>query len=154
VTLAISNLRARPAFSDTVADRVWRAWWEARATSLGDLRAWVDGSLSVSPLPFSLVAHDGSDFAGTASVIASDLDERPQYSPWVAAVWVEPAFRHRGVGRALVARAAAETFAIGVPGIYLCARANLRDFYACQGWSAIEHDVGERQLTVFTMEAP
>lgn len=153
MNVAVSDLRRQPQFRDAIADRVWRAWWRERGTPLGELTAWVDSSLSADALPLMLVAHDGADFAGAASVIASDLAERPQLTPWVATVWVEPDFRGRGIGRALVAQAAAAAFALGFETLYLCAREHLHDFYAGQGWVAREHGVGERRLTVFSLHA-
>ena len=62
------------------------------------------------PIPLALIACEGTNFVGTASIILSDMAERPQYSPWVAAVWTEPAFRELGVGAALVDRAAQTAF--------------------------------------------
>ena len=151
MSVGISDLRQRPEFRGAVADRIWRAWWKDRGTPLAALGAWVEESLSASRMPFALVAHQGDEFVGTTSVIASDLDERPQYSPWVAALWVEPDFRARGIGRVLVARAATEAFALGVDTIYLCARESLHGFYAGQGWRAIERGVGDRRMSVFTL---
>jgi GNAT superfamily N-acetyltransferase len=149
----ISDLRQQPAFRDHVADRIWRNWWKERGTPLAALQDWVAESLSPGAMPFALVAHDGEVFAGTASVIASDLAERPQYTPWVAAMWVEPQFRGQRIARALVARAVNDAFACGVPRGELCARESLDGFYAGQGFVPIERGVGPRQLTVFTRDA-
>jgi len=154
VTIAISDLRGQPQFRDAVADRVWRAWWREQGTPLETIASWVDDSLSESVLPLALVAHDGPVFAGTASVIESDLPDRPHYWPWVAAVWVEPQFRIQRIGHALVERAAATAFALGVETVYLCAREHLHGFYTRQGWTLIERDVGPRRLGVFTLAAP
>ena len=41
------------------------------------------------PLPMAVVAHSDHGYLGSAFLIHSDMEERPQYSPWVAAVWVE-----------------------------------------------------------------
>ena len=71
-------------------------------------------NLNAAPIPLALVAHQGSAFLGTASVIASDLAERPQLTPWIAAVWVDPQARQHGIGAALVNRAAQDCFAIGI----------------------------------------
>jgi N-acetylglutamate synthase-like GNAT family acetyltransferase len=86
-------------------------------------------------------------------VIAADLAERPQLTPWVAAVWVDPAARRRGVGAALVDRAAQDCFALGVGRAYLCARPQRSSFYQALGWSAIERDVGPHHMTVFIRDA-
>ncbi len=105
---AISDLRQRPEFFDVVADRIWQAWWKADGHPLGYITSRLQENLSATPIPLALVAHDGRAFLGTASVIASDLPKRPQLTPWVAAVWVEPQARSHGIGAALVNRATEE----------------------------------------------
>lgn len=149
----IADLRQRPEFFDTVVDRIWRAWWKSRGSPVEYIAGHFHESLSEGPIPFTLVAHDGATFVGTASVIASDLSERPQYSPWVAAVWVDPEYRERGVGAALVDRAARASFVLGVDRTYLCASRERRDFYARRGWTQIEEDVGEHRLAVLVRDA-
>jgi N-acetylglutamate synthase-like GNAT family acetyltransferase len=109
--------------------------------------------MKATPIPFALVAHDGKSFLGTASVIASDLPERPQLTPWVAAVWVEAHARGRGVGGALVNRATRDCFALGGGRAYLCARPHRSAFYERLGWSSIERDVGPHRLSVFVRDA-
>jgi hypothetical protein len=74
----ISDLRQCPEFFDTVADRIWRASWKATGTPLDYITGRLNDNLNAEPLPIALVAHDGAKFFGTASVIASDLEERPQ----------------------------------------------------------------------------
>jgi GNAT superfamily N-acetyltransferase len=149
----ISDLRLAPQFFDTVADRIWRAWWEPRGLPLSYISERLEENLTAGLMPRAFVAHVDDVFAGTASVIASDLDERPQYTPWVAAVWTEPQFRSRQIGRQLVARAAQYVFDAGLPRVYLCARALRRSYYEEIGWTPIEEGVGEAQVTVFVRRA-
>jgi N-acetylglutamate synthase-like GNAT family acetyltransferase len=149
----ISDLRQRPEFFDSVADRIWQAWWKADGHPLDYISGRLRENLNDAPIPFALVAHDGEVFLGTASVIASDLAERPQLSPWVAAVWVEPQARGRGVGAALVDRAALDCFALGVGRAYLCARPQRSNFYQGLGWIAVEREVGPHHLGVFIRDA-
>lgn len=150
----ISDLRQRPEFLDTVADRIWQAWWRDSGHPLdyiaGRLR---HENLNADPIPFALVAHDGAEFLGTSSVIASDLAERPQFSPWVAAVWVEPRARRRGIGGALVDHATQGCFALGIGRTYLCARLERSGFYQGLGWTPIERDVGPHRFSVFIRDA-
>ncbi len=153
IGFAISDLRERPEFFDIVADRIWRASWKDAGYPLDYISGRLTENLNPEPLPIALVAHDGAEFLGTASVIASDLEECPQYTPWVAAVWVEPQVRSRGVGGALVERAARDCFALGVARAYLCARPALTDFYRRLGWIAVERGVGAHGLTVFIQDA-
>jgi N-acetylglutamate synthase-like GNAT family acetyltransferase len=151
---AISDLRQHPEFFDTVADRIWQAWWKADGHPLDYISGRLRQNLEPSPIPFALVAHDGDTFLGTASVIVADLAERPQLTPWVAAVWVDPAARRRGVGAALVDRAAQDCFALGIGRAYLCARPQRSSFYEGLGWTAIERDVGPHHMTVWNRDAP
>jgi GNAT superfamily N-acetyltransferase len=153
VNVTISDLREQPDFVDAVADRIWQAWWAPRGIPLSYIRGRLNENLNAEAIPFALVAHVGSTFLGTSSVIATDLEDLPEYTPWVAAVWVDQDFRTRQIGRALVARAVAATFALGFPCAYLCAPPIRRNFYLRQGWLPIRENVGNRGVTVFMREA-
>jgi GNAT superfamily N-acetyltransferase len=145
----ISDLRQRPEFFEVVADRIWRGWWEWRDFPLSYISGRLQENMNAESIPFALVAHEDETFLGTASVIASDLEDLPQYTPWVAAVWVDRKYRKRRVGRALVARAVNEVFALGIDRTYLCAPEQRRNFYLRQGWLPIMENVGDRGVTVF-----
>ena len=149
----ISDLRQRPEFFDAVADRIWRAWWKPSGYPLDYIIARVRENLLDKPIPLALIACEGANFLGTASVILSDLEERPQYSPWVAAVWTEPTYRERGVGAALVDHAVEAAFAVGFARVYLCAVQGRRDFYLRRGWTQIEEDIGKHKLSVLIRDA-
>jgi N-acetylglutamate synthase-like GNAT family acetyltransferase len=152
LSFTISDLRQQPAFFDAVADRIWRAWWKERGFPIGYIAGRLRENMNAEPLPFALVAHQGDAFLGTASVIASDLEDLPHYTPWVAAVWVDPEHRKRQIGRALVARAVSDVFGLGIDRAYLCAPKPRVNFYLRQGWEQIEEDVGERRVTVLARQ--
>lgn len=149
----LSDLRDVPDFAASVADRVWRAWWKPAGVPLVALRARLDESLcpALARVPSSFVAHRGAVFLGTVALIASDMDERPQLSPWVAALWVEPEWRGQGIGAALVDHAAQAAFAAGHERVYLCATAPNAPYYLKIGWTRIERDV--EGLDIFTLAA-
>ena len=152
MTFVISDLRLRPEFFDAVADRIWQAWWQRHGVPLEYISTRLRENLVSAAVPIALVAHHGAAFLGTASLIASDLDERLQYTPWVAAVWTEPHARGQGIAAALIARAVEEGFALGHSRIYLCAAPARRNFYLKLGWTPIEERVGPLDLTVFSMD--
>lgn len=154
VNFSISDLREQPTFFDIVADRIWSAWWQRNGVPRDYIAERLKENMAGPGLPVALVAHDGPNFVGTASVIVSDLDERPQYTPWVAAVWIEPAFRSRGVGAALVGAAAQAAFALGAETVYLCAAEARRGFYLRLGWELIEDGVGPLRLSVLRKQRP
>jgi predicted N-acetyltransferase YhbS len=146
--ILISNLAARPEFIGTVADRMWHAWWreagEPLATLLGHLRAF-----RTDAIPLGVVAHRDEEFVGSAILIDSDVEERPQYTPWLAALWVEPAERMRGMGEALSQRIVDEAVALGFDRIHLCAVPDKSDYYARRGWTEVERGVGPHDLVIF-----
>ena len=146
---AVADLRGRTDFAAMVADRVWRTWWKPKGHPLSKVEALVADDLGPGPIPSALVAHDGDAFLGTASVIACDLDARPRYTPWVAAVWVEAAHRHRGIGAALVRAGADRVHGLGYDRAYLCTMPENRAFYARLGWSPVEEGVSPDGLAVF-----
>jgi predicted N-acetyltransferase YhbS len=150
----ISNLRDSLEFFPTVADRVWDFTWKSKGVPLDQVAAGLRDLISKGEFPFAIVAHDGEHFVGSTLGIASDLDDRPQYTPWVAAVWVEPQYRGQNVGRSLVSFAAETCLKQGFKRVFLCARPERHAFYARQGWLLIERDVGEKQLNVYLKGEP
>ena len=150
----ISDLPQCPGFFDTVAKRIWQAWWKSGGHPLAYVQGRLRENMDGAAIPFALVAHEDNAFLGTASGIASDVADRPQFTPWVAAVWVEPHARRRGIGAALVSRAAQHCFALGFSRAYLCARAQRSGFYEGLGWTMIERNVGPNRLNVLIRNAP
>ena len=144
----VSDLRRVPAFTAVVAERVWRAWWEADGVPLAALRARLDESLGPNAVPTTFVAHEGARFRGCVALIASDLDQRPQLTPWVAALWVEPEVRAQGIGAALLAHAAEAAFVAGHAQVYLAAEAPLAPYYAARGWTLSESNVDGLEIFV------
>lgn len=146
---SVIDLRKRPEFAPIIADRIWRAWWKPKGYALSFIENLVRQNLADEPIPLALVAHDEGTFLGTASVIASDLDERPQYTPWVAAVWVEPDHRSNGIGTALVRAGADKAYTLGFDPAYLCALPLKHGFYERLGWRLVEAEVTEAGLAIF-----
>ncbi len=139
--VTIVALSERPDLRLVVADRIWKAWWREEGVPLEMVAQRVGESLSSSPLPATLVALSGHAFVGTVSVIASDMDERPQYMPWLAALWVEPEQRGQGAGRALVKAAEDLAKSAGHAALYLAAMPDNAVYYAPLGWCTLEDDV-------------
>lgn len=150
----ISDLRRRPDFFDIVADRIWRAWWKRHGVPEVYIVERLRENMVGAGLPVALVAHRDGDFLGTASLLVSDLDERPQYTPWVAAVWTEPEARRQGVAPGLIERACREALERGYSRVYLCAAPPRRAYYEHLGWTPVEDEVGPLKLTVFMREWP
>ncbi len=92
-------------------------------------------------VPLSLVAHEGDRYIGSVLLIENDLDERPQYAPWIAALWVEPEYRRSGIAAELIRSVVIEAGKIGCKSCYLCATPEKRAYYLKQGLSLVETNV-------------
>jgi GNAT superfamily N-acetyltransferase len=87
------------------------------------------------PRTFILLA-DGQP-VGTASLVACDLDERPDLSPWLADVFVLPAARRRGYAVHLIAAVEEACRAASISTLWLYTRTAER-LYARNGWRTVE----------------
>lgn len=84
-------------------------------------------------IPTTLLALDEAAPIGSASLVTEDLPEHRFLTPWVASVFVAPAWRGRGVGSALVRRAVDVAGDLGVSKVYL-ATPGQAAFYRKLGW--------------------
>ncbi len=96
--IEIDDLADVPHHLDTVAERIWTAWWRDKGHGIERITVPLRESLERRAIPFTLVAHRDGGFCGTVSVITSDVSERPDLTPWIAALWIEPDLRRRGLG--------------------------------------------------------
>lgn len=88
-------------------------------------------------LPATWVALIGEQVVGTASLDPHDMTTRPEFSPWLAAVYVAPQFRGQGIGSRLVQTAMQEAGMLGLSHLYLFTPDKM-NFYECLGWQIVE----------------
>ena len=153
LTFQISDFREQQRYGAIIADRVWNAWWRNAGRSVSDVERHVVEMARDHPPPMAVVAHDDHGYLGSAFLIHSDMEERPQYSPWVAAVWVEAAARRRGVGRALIAepQRSRAPLAIGWSISVAARNQELEGFYSRIGWQVVEQAAGPKRLSVLKL---
>ncbi|MER8772195.1 GNAT family N-acetyltransferase [Mesorhizobium sp. M0960] len=144
----IVDLAQRPDFLETIADRIWKAWRMREGLRFEDVVQKFVGIL-ISEAEFTLVGHRDGQFLGTASVVTSDMPDRPNLSPWIAEVWVEPEFRKHRIGSRLLEAAEMRAFNAGQRALYLYCTSALRPFYSGNGWTEIELNVGKDNVCIF-----
>ena len=104
--------------------------------------AWLRTHTQKDKVPYTVVALVGGIPVGSCSVIQNDCVHRPQYSPWVAAVFVQPEMRHRGIASAMLQEAAAIARRADVKGLYIdCLSATAAPVYEKNGWKVYEDSV-------------
>lgn len=144
--MEICNLTALPTCADIIADRAWNAWWTGSEVSLAEYRAHLDQMIEGEGIPLALVAHEQGEYVGSVLLIENDLDDRPQYTPWIAALWVEPEMRRNGIAAKLMDAARKEASARGHAFCYLCATPDNSPYYLARGFKQIESEVSGLNL--------
>ncbi len=91
----------------------------------------------------TFVLFDRDEPVGTAGLVREDLEARLDLTPWLAGLFVRPAFRGRGHATALVRRVEASAAAASVPVLWLYT-ATAESFYARLGWrrAGVERETG------------
>jgi GNAT superfamily N-acetyltransferase len=122
----------------TLAHWMFDEWGEETSTSSPE--AFMPGlrqRADCGSIPFTIVAFHRSEPVGTASVFFQDMDTHKHFSPWLAAVYVAPKFRHREIGRRLCADAVDRAHSLKVEALYLWTP-DKPNFYRHMEWELIE----------------
>lgn len=98
------------------------------------------GYLSRDSLPMALIALWDGRPAGTACVNLHDMSTRPALTPWLANLYVDLAFRRRGLGGALVRAAEDVARKAGNRRLHLYTP-DQEKLYASLGWRTLERCV-------------
>lgn len=105
-------------------------------------------------VPNTFVAIDGNEVLGSASLVSHDLDLRPELTPWLASVFVDPAQRGCGIGQQLVRRVMGEVESLAIPRIYLFTFEH-EAFYGSLGWETTEKlTYRDQPITVMCYQTP
>lgn len=88
-------------------------------------------------MPRTLILLADSQPVGTASLVAHDLDERPELTPWLAGMFVVPQSRGQGYAARLTAAVEQEARAASISTLWLYTNTAER-IYARAGWQTFE----------------
>jgi N-acetylglutamate synthase-like GNAT family acetyltransferase len=105
--------------------------------------ARLQAHLDIESIPTTFVALSSQEkgatkVVGSASLISHDMDTHPEWTPWLASVFVAPQHRGQGIGTALVRRVIQQARMLGIAQLYLFTTPDKKGFYARLGWSLIE----------------
>ncbi len=131
---AIVAIADQPRLIEPVARMLWQEFGRERGRTVADAVAYVRRRLGAAEPCFALLA--GGEPVGTASLVAHDLDARPDLTPWLASLCVRPEARGRGYAPLLVkaVECAARTSGITTLWLYTWSAAPL---YAGLGWATV-----------------
>ena len=135
--LQIVTTAEQPDLAPIVASWLWEAFARARGRSYVQMLDAVQSSVTAPLTPRTFVLLVDGEPAGTASLAAHDLEERPDLTPWLAGVFVEPRFRRQGLAACLIAAVEGECWKRSIQTLWLYTR-TAEGVYARVGWRTVE----------------
>ncbi len=147
--MLIEYLADRPDLIPELAELHLAEWGHLRpGQTLPDRVSALKGCTGKASIPSTVVATNGQELLGSALLVAHDMSTRTDLSPWLAGVFVKPAFRKAGVATKLIQRIESEASALGVNRLYLYTDKE-SDFYSKRGW--IIHEACEYRGVAVTV---
>src|SRR4051794_35805744 len=118
MTATIVSLTDRPDLIPVVASWLWQEWGRRKGRTIGMVAARLT-ERATDGFEQTFVCMDGHTPVATASLVKADLDSRPELSPWLAGVFVDPPFRGHGHAIALVRQVEDAARAAGIATLWL-----------------------------------
>ncbi|WP_410013668.1 GNAT family N-acetyltransferase [Sodalis sp. C49] len=131
--VVIAPLADHARHKEQVTDWLWRAF--GHGAGRGFYAAIVDNGMRRDGLPITFIALDDGRPVGTVGLWRSDLLSRQDLTPWLAALYVDEAYRERGLGRQLQAFVQDFSRRAGFGSLYLYA--TFTGYYERHGWDYI-----------------
>jgi GNAT superfamily N-acetyltransferase len=132
------TIAERPDLVPVVAGWLWDAFWQKDGHTLKQTEAAVADWTSSSGPPQGFVLLVDGEAVGTASLVAHDLDQRRDLTPWLANVFVKPEARRRGHVGKLVAAVEEACRAASISPVWLYTH-TAEHLYAKAGWRTVEY---------------
>ena len=137
MNLVIESFARHSQFAETIAGWIFNEFIRGikHGTTYEMVLEKVRGSRE-DALPMRFVALSEGKCVGTVYLCANDLKCR-SYTPWLAALYVDPAQRGKGVGQALIAHIKRQAKALGYKELYLRTE-HASGYYKKLGWEWVE----------------
>ena len=136
--MKIIPLSNRPKVIPTLAQWFHGEWSSFDGRSMEMVAQQLQANLNRETIPITFLAVAGTELMGTISIEVSDLPPRDDLSPWLASLYVAPAFRRAGVGSALVRHVLDFARTRDLPELYLWTPGS-PEFYERRGWTVFDH---------------
>ena len=152
--IRLAYLANHPEVIPSLARWLDEEWGHLPGASLAKRIEQLEAQAQRGVIPCAFVAFDDSQPVGSASLVANDMRSHPELSPWLAAVYVAPPARGRGIGSELSLRVAQEALALGYEHLYLFTPSQQR-LYARLGWREFRTEFyNTRQVAVMVCDLP
>ena len=137
VGLSIKQLHHVPEYIETCAEWNFQQWGEHLGYSLDQSIDWVRQVTFSIRGEFGVIAFWDNTPVGMNFLESSDANERPELTPWLSGIYVEPDYRGRGIANALVKSIEDLARDEGYEEIYLHTP-DVEALYAKLGWQTFD----------------
>jgi N-acetylglutamate synthase-like GNAT family acetyltransferase len=154
-SLNLYNLIERPEHLLTLAQWHHHQWsFINPGLTLEDRIGRMRDHLEPQPVPTTLVLEADGHLIGSAALIESDMDTHPEWTPWLASVYVAPPYRQLGFGSRLIEAIVDFANQQGLQNLYLFTPDKM-NYYQKRGWSICQEEIYRKvPVTVMTIDLP
>jgi predicted N-acetyltransferase YhbS len=100
---------------------------------------------NLNKIPLSLIALIDNECVGVVSIFDNDLETRPELTPWLAGLYVNPNCRCKGVADKLITGVLKICKNINYNTVFLRTE-HTSDYYKKHGWTFVEYTTDENGL--------
>jgi GNAT superfamily N-acetyltransferase len=152
--ITLENLCAHPQAVELLARWYHQEWYDIEGLSLQALTEELAIRLVDPAQGTTYVAISGGSPVGCVSLDRNDLPGHEWRGPWLASLYVLPAWRRHGLGRVLIERVIEAAARAGEPALYLWTAGSTHRYEAA-GFSTLEQTTyGSRPITVMSRALP
>ena len=138
MSLSVLDLMQAPEHLPTLAAWHHQEWPALNpGLSLEQRIESMQGYLTDALVPSMFIGLHEGQLAASAAIVACDMDTRPEWTPWLASVYVKPELRRFGLGSSLVRQVMSQTQQAGLPQLYLFTP-DQASFYQRLGWQTLQ----------------
>jgi len=134
--LKIAYLAEYPEHVQTCTSWIYGLWTSQSGAEYESVYEKFQNGANTAELPITLIALAGSKPAGTVSLWKNNVT-RPDLSPWLAALYVHPFHRNKGISLRLIERVIEEARRLGFKELYLVTE-EAKALYERFGWREME----------------
>lgn len=135
--ITVLSTSERPDLVPLVARWLWEGFKQGADPSYEPTLDAVRRSVTAKIMPRTFILLADGEAVGTASLVAHDLVERPDLTPWLAGVFVEPKARGRGLVAHLIAAVENAARQNAVSALWLFTR-TAEQVYVRAGWRTVD----------------
>ncbi len=146
--LELKQLSECPEHLLAVGTWIYEQWWKRPDNTIEVVLRLLRTHTEKDRVPCTVVVIAEGNPIGSCCVIENDCIHRPQYAPWVAAVYVKPKFRLRGVASSILQEAAQIAARVPVEALYIDCHVKTVSVYEQNGWTILEREVGDKDSVV------